>query len=281
MEGGLLMKDKEEVARLERWPIIALLTDFGTQDHYVACMKAAILAVTSKVQILDITHDIPSHDLLSGAFTLKSVFPFFPYYTIFVAVVDPGVGTKRRPLLVVTENYYFIGPDNGIFSFVYEDERVTTVYDIDSTHYYRPQVSPTFHGRDIFAPCAGWLAKGVESENFGTPITNYGRIPIPKPEFSEKTITAMILHVDKFGNLITNLKGADLQQVMSKAGSKSFTATVAGKAAQGPVATYGGAASELFALVGSTGYVEIAANQKSARNILQVTRGAQVKFQLA
>jgi S-adenosylmethionine hydrolase len=243
-------------------------------------MKAAILAVNSKVQILDITHDVPNHDLLSAAFTLSNVFRLLPVYTVFVAVVDPGVGTQRRPILVVTENYYFIGPDNGVFSFIYDMDRVTNVYVLDATHYHRSEVSQTFHGRDIFAPAAGWLSKGIDSDKFGSPISDYGRIPIPKPEYSGKTVTGMVLHMDKFGNLITNIRWDDLRQYMSQGGSKSFVANAGGKPAPGPVATYGGAKTELFALSGSTGYIEIAAYKKPARDLVKGSRGMQIQLQL-
>src|SRR5262245_38336035 len=150
-------------------PIITLTTDFGTQDYYVGAMKGAMLEVNPNVLIVDISHDVPNHDLLGGAFVLRACYYDFPLHTIHVAVVDPGVGTKRRPIMVKTENYYFIGPDNGIFSFIYECERVVGVWHLDAAHYFRPEISGTFHGRDIFAPVAGYLSKLMSAEDFGTP----------------------------------------------------------------------------------------------------------------
>jgi S-adenosylmethionine hydrolase len=254
-----------------------LLTDFGTQDYYVGAMKGAIYEINPNVLVVDLTHDVPPHDLLAGAFTLACCYYDFPLHTIHVAVVDPGVGSKRRPILMKTENYYFIGPDNGIFSFIYDRENVVGVWEIEASHYLRKNVSSTFHGRDIFAPVAGHVSRLMSGDEFGREIDDYARIPIPKPApVGDRQMKGFVLLADRFGNVITNYETAELQAFMASKGLKRFSLTVAGKTVASLARNYAEGQGELFLVPGSAGYLEVAANQKSAARILNAQRGMEL-----
>ena len=156
--------------------IITLLTDFGAADYFVGALKGAILSVNPQAQVVDITHEIAAHDIRAGAFTLLAAYEAFPPQTIHVAVVDPGVGSSRRPILVATREHFFVGPDNGLFSYICEREPEPRVYHLTEEKFFRPMVSATFHGRDIFAPVAGALSKGTPPASLGELITDYVRL---------------------------------------------------------------------------------------------------------
>ncbi|MFC2172227.1 S-adenosyl-l-methionine hydroxide adenosyltransferase family protein, partial [Acidobacteriota bacterium] len=209
--------------------IITLTTDYGLKDSYVAQMKGVICSINPDAHVIDISHEVAGHDLLEAAFLIGSAFQYFPKRTIHVVIVDPGVGTKRKPLLVSTEGYYLIGPDNGVFSFVYLADRVTQVFELTATHYFRTEISQTFHGRDIFAPCAAWLSKGQNAVDFGEPLQNYTKLSIPKPSLAGKAVKGLVLHIDRFGNLITNIALKDLYALMKKAGAQRIKAVIQGK----------------------------------------------------
>jgi hypothetical protein len=196
-------------------PIITLTTDFGLKDPFVGIMKGVILTINPKAEVIDLSHNISPHNVYEAAHVLSMACEYFPKTTIHVAVVDPEVGSKRRPLLVVTEDYYFIGPDNGIFTpFFNEQSSIFKVIHITSSHYYLPVKGPTFHGRDIFAPVAAWLSRGIESYKFGDVIYDYVRLPLPKPKMlNETTIEGIVVHIDNFGNAITNIKKDDLEKL--------------------------------------------------------------------
>jgi len=261
-------------------PIITLTTDFGTKDHYVGAMKGVICEINPQAKVIDITHEIPAHDLLGGAFTIRACYEYYPLNTIHVVVVDPGVGSKRRPILVRTMNYYFIGPDNGVLSFIYDVEHISQVYELTATHYFRQPVSSTFHGRDIFASVAAYLSKVESSDDFGDPIEDYVRINTPKPQVAGKGVKGHIMHVDRFGNLISNILLSDLKRFMEQTGSKRFQVSVAGKPV-GPIApNYSQGQGEVFAVTGSHGFLEVAASQKSAATLLGCGRGQEIAVQL-
>src|SRR5277367_1910873 len=162
------------------WPIITLTTDYGTSDHLVGVIKGVILTINPEVNIVDITHHVIAHDVLDGTLTISQAYCYFPPKTIHMVVVDPGVGTQRRPILVAGGQHYFIAPDNGVLSSVYDQSESLHVWNIISEHYFRQPVSNTFHGRDIFAPVAAWLSKSWQSSAFGEPITDFVRFGIPK-----------------------------------------------------------------------------------------------------
>lgn len=262
--------------------IVTLTTDFGAADPYVGIMKGVILNVNPEVDLVDITHDIRAYDVLEAAYAVAQAYRYFPPRTIHLVVVDPGVGTARRPLLVSADRYHFICPDNGVLSVVFAQEESVTVREINSTHYYLEPVSTTFHGRDIFAPVAGWLSRRVEVEKFGEPITDYVRYTPPAPKrVNEKLIKGVVIHVDRFGTLRTNLTPADVPEIFG-ADPRPFK-IMAGKAeiTQVKQAYAEGAQGELFAIVGSAGYIEIAANRASAAQAVGTGKGTEVGVVLA
>lgn len=260
----------------ERTPIITLTTDFGLKDHYVAAVKAAILEVNPRVKIVDITHQIPPYDLLEAGFTLRCAYEDFPTWTVHICIVDPGVGTARRPLVVTTENHYFIAPDNGVLSFIYDVEEVWHVYDITEPHYRRPSVSSTFHGRDIFAPAASWLTRGVEPQNFGTLVEDYHKIDVPKAKKAgERGLQGIVLHVDWFGNLVSTIHNADLERMRQALGQEGapYRVRLGSQQVQAVQETYEGGADGPIALIGSSGFLEIAVPRKGAQKTLGAKRG--------
>jgi S-adenosyl-L-methionine hydrolase (adenosine-forming) len=237
-------------------------------------MKGVILGINPEARLVDLTHQIAAFDVLEAAFALLRSYPYFPNDTIHVAVVDPGVGSARRPILASTARAHFIGPDNGVFSLVYEREPSTIVRHLTTERYFLDPVSQTFHGRDIFSPVAAWLSRGVSPEQLGTRITDPVRLAIPAPECAEEgVIRGTVIHVDKFGNVFTNLKPADFPPGRSfrlLLNGREITRLVTGYAAGGP--------GELFAIAGSAGFVEIAANRSSAAGMLGAERGLEVSL---
>jgi len=262
----------------QKRPLITLLTDFGTSDHYVAAMKGAIISTNPAVDIVDLTHQIPACDIYTGAFTLRCAYDTFPLFTTHVAVVDPGVGSTRRPILVMTDRYNFIGPDNGVFSYVYQTEKINRVLHLSAEHYYRQPVSNTFHGRDIFGPCAAWLAKGIEPSKMGVDITDYTKFTLPQPRVSGAQVQGHVLHVDRFGNCITNLTEREAPSASLGRGLKMIVNNR-------PVAKFvthfaEAGANELFAYYGSTGFLEVGVLKGSAQRLLEAQRGTEVLISL-
>ncbi|HEX2777720.1 MAG TPA: SAM-dependent chlorinase/fluorinase [Candidatus Acidoferrales bacterium] len=260
-------------------PIITLTTDYGTNDHLVGVLKGVILNINPEVNIVDITHSILAHDILDGALTLSQAYKYFPSKTIHLVVVDPGVGTARRPLLVAGDTHYFVAPDNGVLSAIYDQSESLYVWNITSEHYFRQPVSNTFHGRDIFGPVAAWLSKSWQTASFGEEITDFVRFAIPKPKVSGSTIKGIVLRVDNFGNLITNLTAEIVPALIAP--DAKFTIRVGNAAVTKIVPTFAlGAAGETFALIGSSGYVEICVNKGSAARTVGAGRGAEVTVEL-
>lgn len=252
--------------------LITLTTDFGLRDPFVGIMKGVILAINAEAQLVDLTHQIKSFDVLEGALALAQSYPHFPPGTIHLVVVDPGVGSARRPIMVSAHQAHFIGPDNGVFGLVYERESPVEVRHLTAERYFRKPVSQTFHGRDIFAPTAAWLSKRVEPEGFGELITDYVGLQVPKPEkMGPAHLRGAVLHIDKFGNVITNFRPEDLP-----AGGE-FRLTVNQRTVAGLVTSYAaGEPGEVVAIIGSAGFLEIAAPQASAAETLAVRRGMKV-----
>ena len=190
--------------------IITLTTDFGSQDGYVGAIKGVILSINPRAEIVDISHQIPAHNVLAGAFCLFNSGNFFPEGTIHVAVVDPGVGEKRKGILIQTERYSLIGPDNGIFSLLLRTENVKRIINLANPKYFLGKVSATFHGRDIFAPVAAYLSLGVEPKEFGPTLPEMARLSLPSIEKRGGRIIGRIIHIDNFGNLVSNVTTDDL-----------------------------------------------------------------------
>ena len=269
----LLQPPREYLAN----PIITLTTDYGTNDHLVGVLKGVILKINPEVTIVDITHAVTAFDLLDGALTIASAYSYFPPRTIHVVVVDPGVGTDRRPLLVTGQNQYFIAPDNGVLSGVFDKEANFLVRHLTSEHYFQHPVSKTFHGRDVFAPVAAWLSKNWQPGSMGEEITDFKRLALPRPKEADGALKGVVLKVDSFGNLLTNFKAEDLPaevlekgEVKLQVGNHAVTRLV-------PTFAHGGA-GEPVAYVGSSGYVEIAVNRGNASKTLGIGRGTPVVF---
>jgi S-adenosylmethionine hydrolase len=253
--------------------VITLTTDFGLKDPYVAEMKGVILSINPKAQIIDITHGVDKFNVRTGAFVLASAAPYFPHGTVHVAVVDPGVGTKRRAILIHTEHGFFVGPDNGVLVLAAQKQGIRHIHELTNSKLMLPNVSDTFHGRDIFAPAAAHLDLGVKPQEFGPEVTD-----AVKPDFStvkraNGSVIGEVLHVDDFGNVITNIEGKALagkrlnlefaHAVLTVRFAKSY-----GQAEKG----------EPVALVGSHGFLELALNQGSAAEKLGVKVGDKVSF---
>ena len=261
-------------------PIITLTTDYGTNDHLVGTLKGVILKINPDATIVDISHDVTPYDLLDGALAIGSSYSYFPPRTIHVVVVDPGVGTERRPLLVTGETQYFVGPDNGVLSLVYEREENVLVRHANVEHYYLQPVSKTFHGRDVFAPVAAWLSKGSQASAMGEEITDYKKFAMPKPKVADGLTKGVVLRVDSFGNIITNFRAEDLPAVAMEQGAVQFM--VGTQSVSKLVDTFArGNAGEAFAYIGSTGFVEIGINRGNAAKSLGIGRGAQVTLTTA
>ncbi|HEY0429152.1 MAG TPA: SAM-dependent chlorinase/fluorinase [Pyrinomonadaceae bacterium] len=254
--------------------IIALLTDFGTKDYFVGAMKGAILSINRKAKIIDITHEILPHDIKSAAFTLQACYKNFPEKTIFVAVVDPGVGSNRKAIVVETKRYFFVAPDNGLLSFIFDEEADFSVFELAGKEYSAAEISRTFHGRDVFAPAAAHLSNGVEPREFGREIDDFVRFETIAPHtVSDEKIEAEIIHVDCFGNLITNLKTKDLPE--------NFFIKINGNKIDKLRNFYAEAETgEVFMIAGSAGFLEIAARQDSASKLLNATIGARISLSI-
>lgn len=244
---------------------ITLLTDFGTADYFVGAMKGAILSINPQAVIVDITHETPAQDVAAGAFTLLAAFDTFPEGTVHVAVVDPGVGSERRPIVVAAGNHLFVGPDNGIFTYIYERESSFEVVHITDEKYFRNPVSTTFHGRDIFAPVAAALSTGVDAASLGPRISDPIRL--------FRSVEPQVIHIDRFGNLITNItrdqfkeaKRLLLNGTLISAQRNFFGENV-------------GEIDEPFLIWGSAGFLEIAVNGGSAAEFLDAKRGDQIRL---
>ena len=251
-------------------PVITLLTDFGTADYFVGAVKGAILSVNPEVVIADITHEIPAQDIEAAAFTLLATYETFPDETIHVAVVDPGVGSERRPIVVRAGGQLFVGPDNGIFTYIYDREPSHEVFHITSEEHFRPSPSTTFHGRDIFAPVAAALSKGVTPEDLGPVVRDAVRLKssLRAEVLKNGKIEGRIIHIDRFGNCITNLT----RNLVDPA--KHPTLVIKGKTIRTFREFYNDAPPKsLFAIWGSAGFLEISVNGSSAAQVLGAKRG--------
>lgn len=241
--------------------IITLTTDFGTRDWFVGAIKGVILGIQPKAIIVDLAHDIHSGDIRGGAFSLMAGGSLFPKGTVHVAVVDPGVGGPRPAIAVRTVNYFFVGPDNGVLSFALGRERIKSIHRLENETFFLQPVSRTFHGRDIFAPVAAHLSRGVAIEAFGPVFKNFVRLDWPRLRVRDGRIEGEIVYVDRFGNLITSIDVESLR----KFGDKPCEVFVGSKRIC-PIAPFYGAVSvgRPLAVTGSSGFLEIAVNGASA-----------------
>jgi S-adenosylmethionine hydrolase len=262
-------------------PIVALLTDFGHQDHYVGAVRGAVLAACRDATVVDLVHDLPAHDVAAAAYALAASFRAFPGGTVFVAIVDPGVGSERRGLAVDAGGYRFVGPDNGIFTRVLAELPAARVHELTNSGLFRHEVSATFHGRDVFAPVAGHLAGGTAIEEVGPPVHDAVALP-PEPVLLEGAgeWEGRVVHVDRFGNLTTSIRSSDVARIL-EAFDGDPTAIVA--VVEGMVLPFVRTYAEVpegeaCALIGSASRLEVAINQGSAARQLGATHGSPVRL---
>ena len=255
--------------------IITLTTDFGLQDPYAAEMKAAILSISPNAVIVDITHEIAKFNIRMGAYVLASAVPYFPEGSVHVAVVDPGVGTQRRPILIQTKQGFLVGPDNGLLVLVAEKQTTIRVHELTNPRFMLPQVSNTFHGRDIFAPAAAHLLNGAKPAEFGPEIREAAKPAFANVTWRNNVLVGEVLHVDGFGNIITNINEKELEQSSLKG---AVSVELAGfKLKLKFCKAYGETKPrEPLALIGGHGFLEIALNQGNAAAKFNTKAGDQV-----
>lgn len=255
--------------------IITLLTDFGTEDSYVSAMKGVILSINPDATIIDISHQIPPQDITAGAFVLSQSAPFFPKGTVHIAVVDPGVGGKRKPILIETDKYFFVGPDNGIFSLALQNERIRRKIHLTNKDYFLGYISSTFHGRDIFSSVAAYLSLGIDPAVLGKKIKEIKDLSFKKPYVKNMKITGEITHIDRFGNLITNIDERLLRKVFK---NRKFKVAVCGNVIEKLAPAYSYAKKdEIISLIGSSGLLEIAKRDANAGRELGAKKGDRVE----
>ena len=262
---------------MESDPVITLTTDFGSKDPFVGIMKGVILTINPAAKIIDITHEISPQNILEASYAIHASYEYFPHRTIHIVVVDPGVGSSRRPLLISVGHYYFVGPDNGIFSRIYETEETAEVIHVNATHYFLSQESTTFHGRDIFAPVGAWLSKGISISKFGDPVEDYVSIPSPVPViYGDKSIEGEVMYVDRFGNLITTISDQNIKNMSRSSPDKNIKVTV--NSMEIPMKNFYAESSDegLCAIINSFGHLELFVNRGNASMNYNIAVGDKV-----
>ena len=258
--------------------LITLLTDFGDRDCFVASMKGVILSIHPDARIVDLSHHIAPHQIEEAGYVLHSCYRTFPEMTIHVCVVDPGVGSVRRPILVTTARYHFLAPDNGLLSRVLRDERDVEIRQIENGQYRLQSEGATFDGRDVFAPAAAWLAKGEPVSSFGSVIDDPVRHSITDPIRQGHELVGQIEYVDRFGNLISNIAGTHLREFQSATGQRTLRIRIGAHTIQGLVGSYcEGKDDSPSALINSCGKLEVFLDRKSAARELGLGVGAEVR----
>jgi S-adenosylmethionine hydrolase len=260
--------------------IITLLSDFGTKDQYVASMRGAILSVNPSLRIIDITHHIPKYNIRIASFILAQSASTFPRGTVHVAIVDPGVGTKRLPIIIKTKNYHFVGPDNGLLATAAEQDEIVSIHKIENPKYMRQNVSFTFHGRDVFAPAAAHLASGVKIQKFGSRQHAFTRIEQMGPHFEDSRVSGEVTAIDSFGNVVTNIPGQEImdrikqgERILVKFGRSELNVPF--------LQTYGDVREgEILSLIGSSTFLELGINRGNfAEKFHDVEMGMRVEIE--
>jgi S-adenosyl-L-methionine hydrolase (adenosine-forming) len=254
--------------------IVTLTTDFGQAGSYAGAVKGVLLGINPQIKIVDITHEISPFNILEGALLLNSFYQFFPRGTIHLVVVDPGVGGKRKGILIRTDNYFFVGPDNGIFSFIYDQEKIREIINLTNSEYFLGKPSSTFHARDIFAPVSAYLSLGVKLGEFGRATQDCHKFRLPLPVQTKDQIKGQVIFIDRFGNLITNIS-SDLIR-----GRKKVKISIKNKKINHLCQYYEEEKEgKLLALFGSSNFLEIAVNQGNAQRLLKAKTGDKVKIE--
>jgi len=263
------------MANSTRW--ITLTTDFGLRDHFVAAMKGVMLSINPNLAFADISHLVPRHDVHSGAFILAQAYSYFPLGTIHLAVVDPGVGTARKALAVSAGGQFFVAPDNGLLTHVFNREDGFEVFEVTADHYYHQPVSTTFHGRDIFAPIAAWISRDVPIRQFGPELLQPQRLKVPVvTRVRDALVEGAVLAIDSFGNVITNLAPEEVP-LFTRVGARPCKVMAGKREITAFHKTYSeGAPGEVFVIPGSSGYLEIVMRNQSAAAELQIGPGAPI-----
>ncbi|MBM4067147.1 MAG: SAM-dependent chlorinase/fluorinase [Planctomycetes bacterium] len=294
----MLLQNNTIVVRRPR--VITLLTDFGTQDAYVGIMKGVIAGINPSATVIDICHSTPPQDTFSGAYLLSTSYKYFPEKTIHVAVVDPGVGSRRDIVCVETKDYFFLVPDNGILSFIVQEERPESIIRVTNSKYFLPSLSYTFHGRDVFAPVAAHLSLGIKTQQLGIRINQLEQLDVPKPVLKiAGRVEGQIIYIDRFGNLITNVTkeylvkgvggqkpevGSKKQDAFKKTSKEKILSqlctmetTIGKKKILGLSKTYTDVQTgEPLALIGSAGFLEVSINQGNAQRYFKVDKGSKI-----
>ncbi len=257
---------------------ITFLSDFGQRDYYVASVKGVILDVCPEMTIVDISHAVEPHNIVEAAFTLAAAYPCFPAGSLHLVVVDPGVGSDRKAIIARADEHAFVAPDNGVLSLIFEREEMTEVVEIQNESFFRKPVSPTFHGRDIFAPVIAHLARGVPIAEFGPVSTNFVTVDLGSVRCEDPdTVRGKVIHIDHFGNLITNIQTSHLSEPPDGARSRQVV-EIDGKKIDKHYDYYAeGNPEEIFSIMGSSGRLEIAACSSSASRLLGLGVGAEVR----
>jgi len=262
-----------------RRPVVGLLSDFGLKDPYVVEMKAVILSICKDAQIIDVSHEIEKFNVRMGAFVLASAVSYFPKGTVCVAVVDPDVGTRRRPIVVETKRSLLVGPDNGLLTLATEKEEIKHVYEIGNTAFMLPRVSKTFHGRDVFAPAAAYLATGRLPSEAGSKVDDYFIPKYAKPTIEDNALAGEVLHIDDFDNIITNVSEKNLNTINAKQDVPLLVKLERKVLRPRYCSTYGEVdANELLAVIGGHGFLEIAVNRSNAASKLKARVGMNVRI---
>jgi hypothetical protein len=251
--------------------LITLLTDFGDRDWFVASMKGVILTINPHATVVDLSHHVPPHSVEDAAYLLKSCYRYFPKGTVHVAVVDPGVGSARRSLIARSEHYFFLAPDNGLLTLILAENSEMEVREIENADYRLTSPGHTFDGRDLFAPAAAWLAKGAPFASFGQRIDDCRTFTISKPKREARALVGEIIHVDRFGNLISNLTPQHVEEIRDVAKRPNPLVRIAGHTIDGLVGSYQEGDARLpRALINSNGQLEIFLKEGSAASLLQL-----------
>ena len=256
-------------------PVVAFLTDFGTRDHYAGVMKGVVLSICPDATVVDVTHDLPAHDVTAAAYELAATYRYFPAGTIFVAVVDPGVGSSRRGVAVEAGDWKFVAPDNGVLTMVLQETAAKKAVELTERRYARPTISRTFEGRDRFAPAAAWLAKGINITALGRPAHDLVELDLPLLEETRNEISGAVVRVDRFGNVVTNIDRKTFDRL---AAGRTVVVEAGGRPIERLVSTYSEiGAGEVCALFGSTEHLELAAQSGSAAEKLSLAFGGPVR----